>query len=117
MGKPIRLGRAAGEFNVGMSTIVEFLESKGVTVESTPNTKLTPEQYDLLSAEYGADQDLREKSKFQSTVNREKRETISLRDKDKPEEPVVVTPPPVVAPPQPVVVKAPESKHHGLSVE
>ncbi len=109
MGKPIRLGRAAGEFNVGMSTIVEFLESKGVTVESTPNTKLTPEQYDLLSAEYGADQDLREKSKFQSTVNREKRETISLRDKDKPEEPpVVVTPPPVVAPPQPVVVKAPE---------
>lgn len=108
MGKPIRLGRAAGEFNVGMSTIVEFLESKGVTVESTPNTKLTPEQYDLLSAEYGADQDLREKSKFQSTVNREKRETISLRDKDKPEEPVVVTPPPVVAPPQPVVEKAPE---------
>lgn len=111
MGKPIRLGRAAGEFNVGMSTIVEFLQGKGVTVESTPNSKLTPEQYDLLRGEYGADQDLREKSKLQSTVIREKRETISLRDKDKPEEPAVVTPAPVVvATPPPVVAeKAPEA--------
>ncbi len=110
MGKPIRLGKAAGEFNVGMSTIVEFLGAKGVTVESTPNAKLTPEQYDLLRGEYGAEQDLREKSKLQSTVIREKRETISLRDKDKPEEPVVVTPAPVVvAPTAPMVVeKVPE---------
>ncbi len=123
MAKPIRLGKAAGEFNVGMSTIVEFLEGNGVTVDSTPNTKLTLEQYDLLRAEYAADQVLHEKSKAQSTVVREKRETISLRDKDKPApepEAVVETPTPapiVVAPtptpepePAPVVEveKAPE---------
>ena len=65
MPRPIRLGKAAGEFNVGMSTIVEFLESKGVSIDSTPNTKLTPEQYDLLRAEYAADQVLHEKSKAQ----------------------------------------------------
>lgn len=106
MAKPIRLGKAAGEFNVGMSTIVEFLESKGVTIDSTPNTKLMPEQYDLLRSEYAADQVLHEKSKAQSTVVREKRETISLRDKDKPApEPEVEVEIPAPTPiPAPVVV-------------
>ncbi len=117
MAKPIRLGKAAGEFNVGMSTIVEFLESKGVSIDSTPNTKLTSEQYDLLRAEYAADQVLHEKSKAKSTIVREKRETISLRDKDKPaEKPVAETPKPEPTPapapkPAPVVEeKAPEPK-------
>ncbi len=118
MAKPIRLGKAAGEFNVGMSTIVEFLESKGVSIDSTPNTKLTSEQYDLLRAEYAADQVLHEKSKAKSAIVREKRETISLRDKDKPaEKPAaeapkpepIPTPEPEVKKPEPVVEeKAPE---------
>jgi translation initiation factor IF-2 len=112
MPRPIRLGKAAGEFNVGMSTIVDFLESKGVSIESTPNTKLTPEQYDMLRAEYAADQVLHEQSKAQSTVVREKRETISLRDKDKPKPAPEPEPAPVVEPepapkPEPVVEKAP----------
>ncbi|MDG1334096.1 MAG: translation initiation factor IF-2 [Crocinitomicaceae bacterium] len=109
MAKPIRLGKAAGEFNVGMSTIVEFLESNGVSIDSTPNTKLTPEQYDMLRAEYAADQVLHEKSKAQSTVVREKRETISLRDKDKPEEKPVVEPEPEPTPaPAPAPTPTPE---------
>lgn len=109
MPRPIRLGKAAGEFNVGMSTIVEFLESKGVSIDSTPNTKLTPEQYDMLRAEYAADQVLHEQSKAQSAVVREKRETISLRDKDKPVEKPAPDPEPEPAPtpaPEPVVEKA-----------
>ena len=111
MAKPIRLGKAAGEFNVGMSTIVEFLESKGVTIDSTPNTKLMPEQYDLLRSEYAADQVLHEQSKAQSTVVREKRETISLRDKDKPApepEVEVEIPAPIPVPAPVVVVPVPE---------
>ena len=40
MAKPIRLGKAAGELNVGMSTLVEFLESNGVSIDASPNTKL-----------------------------------------------------------------------------
>jgi translation initiation factor IF-2 len=112
MAKPIRLGKAAGEFNVGMSTIVDFLESNGVSIDSTPNTKLTPEQYDMLRAEYAADQVLHEKSKAQSSVVREKRETISLRDKDKPAPAPVVesepTPEPVAVEPTPEPTPEPE---------
>ncbi|MFT6501345.1 MAG: translation initiation factor IF-2 [Crocinitomicaceae bacterium] len=103
MARPIRLGKAAGELNVGMSTIVEFLEGNGVTIDASPNTKLAPEQYEMLRTEFAADQDLKEQSKM-ATPSREKRETISLRDK-KEETPEVEE-----AAPAPVVeaVKTPE---------
>ena len=78
-GKPIRLGRAAGELNVGISTLVEFLDSKGIKIDVNPNTKLEGEHYDILQTEFAADQTMKEKSNF-SGVKREKRETISIRD-------------------------------------
>jgi translation initiation factor IF-2 len=78
-GKPIRLGKAAGELNVGMSTLVDFLESKGITIDASPNTKLEAGHYELLCNEFAADQTLKEKAK-QATAKRERRETISIRD-------------------------------------
>lgn len=78
-GKTQRLGKAAGELNVGISTIVDFLASKGQAIDSNPNTKLGPEQYDMLRTQFAADQNLKEQSKM-SAVKREKRETITLRD-------------------------------------
>ncbi|MBP5643300.1 MAG: translation initiation factor IF-2 N-terminal domain-containing protein, partial [Bacteroidales bacterium] len=50
--KNIRLSKAAREFNVGTSTIVEFLAKKGQNIDPSPNTKLTPEQYALVVKEY-----------------------------------------------------------------
>lgn len=78
-GKAQRLGKAAGELNVGVSTIVEFLASKGVSIDMNPNSKLEPEQYDMLRTQFAADQNLKEQSKL-TAVKREKRETITLRD-------------------------------------
>lgn len=78
-GKAQRLGKAAGELNVGISTIVEFLNSKGVSIDMNPNSKLEPEQYEMLRTQFAADQNLKEQSKL-SAVKREKRETITLRD-------------------------------------
>jgi translation initiation factor IF-2 len=78
-GKPIRLGKAAGELNVGITTLVEFLDSKGIKIDVNPNTKLEGEHYDILQKEFAADQNLKEQSK-NTAVKREKRETISIRD-------------------------------------
>ena len=78
-GKSIRLGKAAGELNVGISTLTEFLASKGVKIDSNPNTKLESDHYQLLQNEFAADQTIKEQSKMTS-VKREKRETISIRD-------------------------------------
>ena len=78
-GKPIRLGKAAGELNVGLPTLIEFLESKGIKIDSNPNTRLEQEHYDLLCQEFAADQNLKEQSK--SAARRERRESVSLKDK------------------------------------
>ncbi len=51
----IRLGKAATEFNVGVSTIVDFLHKKGFKIDSNPNTKLSPEMHSLLVKEYQPD--------------------------------------------------------------
>jgi len=53
--KAIRLSKAAREFNVGITTIVEFLHKKGFDVDANPNTKLPPEAYELLSVEYSSE--------------------------------------------------------------
>ncbi|NBR13116.1 MAG: translation initiation factor IF-2 [Flavobacteriales bacterium] len=79
-GKPIRLGKAASELNVGLPTLVDFLDKKGVKIDSNPNTRLEPEHYDLLCQEFAADQNLKEQSKGTNT-RREKRESVSIKDK------------------------------------
>ena len=101
MARPIRLGKAAGELNVGMSTIVDFLESNGVSIDASPNTKLTPEQYDMLRTEFAADQDLKAQTK-RATPAREKRETISIRDKKEEVEETPAPAPEPTPPPAPV---------------
>ena len=45
--------------NVGISTVVEFLQKKGYTVEANPNTKITEEQYAVLVKEFSTDKNLR----------------------------------------------------------
>ncbi len=47
-----RLSKVAGEFNLGISTIVEFLSSKGKVIEMSPNAKIDEECYNLLMQEY-----------------------------------------------------------------
>jgi translation initiation factor IF-2 len=51
----MRLSKVAKEFNVGLQHVVEYLESKGVKVETNPNAKITPEVYVLLQEKYQPD--------------------------------------------------------------
>jgi translation initiation factor IF-2 len=85
MGKPIRLGKAAGELNVGIQTLVDFLQSKGIKIDASPNTKLEADHFDILCQGFAADQNLKEQAKV--TTRREKRESLSLDDVQAPEKP------------------------------
>ncbi len=79
--KATRLSKIARELNVGITTIVEYLHKKGHHIESDPNTKITPEQYNLLAQEYNSDLNEKKKSENFSLKNlREKKESISLDD-------------------------------------
>lgn len=78
-GKTQRLGRVAGELNVGITTLVDFLGKKGAAIDPNPNTKLEEEHYLMLREQFAQDQSLKETAKLNSS-KREKRETVSLRD-------------------------------------
>jgi translation initiation factor IF-2 len=78
-GKTQRLGKVAGELNVGISTLTEFLQSKGVAIDPNPNSKLEGEHYDMLRQQFADDQSLKEQAKL-TAVKREKRESVSLTD-------------------------------------
>jgi translation initiation factor IF-2 len=75
--KGLRLSKVAREFNLGLHTVVEFLEKRGHKVESNPNTKIPGDLYELLSAEFGKDKEIKAKSQ-QVVQQRQERETISL---------------------------------------
>ncbi len=81
LNKATRLSKIAREFNVGIATIVEFLHKKGEKIESNPNTKITPEQYEMLLQEYSSDLSVkRESERVNLRHLREKHETVSIND-------------------------------------
>lgn len=76
----VRLSKAAKEFNVGITTIIEFLSRKGFSVDSSPNTKLSPELYSIIQKEYSQEKSAKEES-IKVGLEHAKLETISLDDK------------------------------------
>ncbi|MDR0573994.1 MAG: translation initiation factor IF-2 [Tannerella sp.] len=50
---PVKLNKVIKDLNVGLSTVVDFLNKKGYEVESNPNARVSDEQYDLLVKEFG----------------------------------------------------------------
>ena len=75
--KPVRLSKAAREFNLGMTTVVEFLASKGIEVEAKPNTKLDPETYALVKSNFQGDKETKAKAQA-SAASLQERESITL---------------------------------------
>jgi translation initiation factor IF-2 len=79
--KATRLSKAAREFNVGISTIVEFLHKKGFDLDPNPNTKLPNEAYLLLVKEYSSDISVKKESEklILKDLHR-KKESVSIDD-------------------------------------
>lgn len=87
----IRLSKVTKECNVGLQTVVEFLQKKGFgDVEASPNSKISEEQYELLLKEFSPDKGLRtqaEKLSQQRQENKEskKASSRSAKQQKKPE--------------------------------
>lgn len=52
--KMMRISQVARKLNVGRHTIVDFLSAKGFEVDSSPNAKISGEQYTMLAKEFAA---------------------------------------------------------------
>src|SRR5574344_1618457 len=74
-----RLSRVTKEFNLGLDTIVDFLEKNNLKVERDMNAKITDDMYDLLKKEFQPDADEKQKTKeVDLSETRKVKETVSL---------------------------------------
>ena len=83
MAMTIRLNKVTRDLNVGITTVVDFLQKKGYTVEANPNTKITEEQYAALVKEFSKDKDLKIESEkiIQERQNKERNKaSVSIED-------------------------------------
>lgn len=86
-GKSLRLSKLAREFNVGIHTIVDFLQKKGFDISTNPNTKISADAVALLEKEYKIDLNLKKESeKISLKSHRPKQEVISINKKEPEEE-------------------------------
>ena len=58
----IRLNKVTRDLNVGIQTVVDYLQKKGFEIETSPNAKISEDQYALLVNEFSTDKDLRLKT-------------------------------------------------------
>lgn len=82
-----RLSKVAKELNVGITTITDFLQKKGVEMDVNPNTKVPEDIFGLLKKEFR--QDLNVKKASEELIDRkakEKKEAVTLKDIQEDEE-------------------------------
>ena len=87
-GKRLRLIQVAKEFNVGLNTITDFLQKKGIKSDGSPNTLVDSETYAVLEKEFGgnrnagsARESIRERiSQKQTTVSIEETKAQPRRE-------------------------------------
>ncbi|MFZ1705371.1 MAG: translation initiation factor IF-2 [Saprospiraceae bacterium] len=101
-----RLVKIAKELNVGLSTIVDFLNSKGFSIEAKPTSLVSDEMHDALLKEFSSSMAEKEKAD-QIVIGR-----VYSKEEQKPDSPKPIfsipklgdigKPSPVVPPPAPV---------------
>ncbi len=84
----IRLIKVSKELNVGINSLVEFLEKKGVQVKANPNTKINDEHYEMLNIEFGKDKKIRKtvEKQREEQQNKEVKETVAIEGYEIPNE-------------------------------
>ena len=93
----IRLNKVQKELNIGLSTIVEFLQKKGFEIKEDPNAVVPEAGYEMLIQEFSADKKARKESD-DFTKERLSKEKPVVEEKPVVKEPVA--PAPVVEEPK-----------------
>ncbi|MDX1906768.1 MAG: translation initiation factor IF-2 [Bacteroidia bacterium] len=80
-GQVYRLFQVAKELNVSTSQLVDFLKGKGHDVVSSPNTKLTGDQYHILVRQYASEKDMKAKA---DQMTEKRKEEVRLVNNNRP---------------------------------
>ncbi len=82
----IRLNKVLRELNISLDRAVDFLASKGHTVEARPTTKISSEVYQVLQDEFQTDMSKKVASKEVGEEKRKEKEAIRLQVEQEQEE-------------------------------
>ena len=84
--RKIRLIQVAKEFKVGLNTIMDYLLKKGVNIDGSPNSPVSPEVYDILEKEFGSNRTItgNERDNIRERISL-KQATVSLDEAKKAE--------------------------------
>ena len=80
-----KISKIAKDLNISLSTAVEFLQKKDITVDDNPNARIDDDVVDILVKEFQPDKDLKSKSEQFSSERAQQREK-SRPAKAEPEE-------------------------------
>ena len=58
----VRINKILKDFNIGFSTLADFLKKKGITDEINPTSKISADTFDLIAKEFGKEQLIKEQS-------------------------------------------------------
>ena len=92
----IRLSKLTKQFNIGLSTLVEFLSSKGVEVEMNPNAKISDEYLRDLEAKFGDEQKIKQDSEKVAIKLKEiielgsKKKNQDVEEEDEPVQEIII---------------------------
>lgn len=81
--KNIRINKVLRELNISLERAVDYLKDKGVSIEASPNTKISQSEYTILCNEFAGDKGNKEASKEVSEEKRKEKEALRIeREKE-----------------------------------
>ena len=92
----IRLSKLTRQFNIGLSTLVDFLTGKGVTVNMDPNAKISDEYLPMIETKFGEEQKLKQDSekvaiKLKEIIERgSKKKSTDTEEEDEPVQEIII---------------------------
>lgn len=90
----MRISKVLKDFNIGMSTLINFLEKKGKSVEANPNAKLDEETLTLVQKEFLPQQQVKEDAKKIAgslRISESDKKTYQLEKEEKPKDNFIET--------------------------
>lgn len=81
-----KISKVAKDLNVGLPNIIEFLSSKGITIDDNPNARIDDDVYEILVVQFKPDKDLKNKSEQFSSERQKERTKAAPKEAPKPVE-------------------------------
>ena len=68
-----KISKIAKDLNVSVTTVIEFLGKRNITIDANPNTRVEDDIVDMLMSAFKSDKDLKNRSEQITTERRENR--------------------------------------------